>query len=283
MQASMSIHSDQQEAWWHSIVALALRCHELAREIKQQQFELYQQHLDGGIEQETAEHINQLQDINECLQLLNYDLQQNHTLLQTILDSITDGLLLLDSSGTVLVANRPIALFLGKSPDDVTGQSWDTLCASMSSGHDTGLPLPNLQDLPFGVTNRPHPFHQRFQCTRVDGNRRVIDMYAFPVYHKSRTYPQPATTQVVLHIVDMTEQLVVDSLRREQERLAASRELIGKVAHAVNSPLQTILNSLILLEQASDDEQSELLALAQDEIERIGQLLHQLDHLYQGM
>jgi hypothetical protein len=40
---------------------------------------------------------------------------------------------------------------------------------------------------------------------------------------------------------------------------------------------------LILLEQASDDEQSELLALAQDEIERIGQLLHQLDHLYQGM
>jgi PAS domain S-box-containing protein len=68
----------------------------------------------------------------------------------------------------------------------------------------------------------------------------------------------------------------------EQERLAIGRKLTEIIAHEVNTPLQTILFSLELMSDASEEERDLFVQRTRQQIARIGAILHQLKDMYQA-
>ncbi len=82
--------------------------------------------------------------------------------------------------------------------------------------------------------------------------------------------------------VDITDGLAVDALMMERERLARGRKLTEIIAHEVNTPLQTILFSLELMNDASKEERDIFVQRTRQQIARIGAILHQLKDIYQS-
>ncbi len=215
------------------------------------------------------------------LEATSYQLQRNRDLLQTIFDGINDGLLLLNQSGYIMTANHAMCLLLGRSLEELIDQSWVAFCQAPETNQiDTGISFPGLWVLDTLQDGLPRRRRERFV---LDGaTTRMLDLQALPIYraNTSATSGQ-AVDRVVLHVVDVTEQLQLEALMIENERFAASKRLTQIVAHEVNSPLQTIMFSLdMLLRKTSNKEQRIFLNVAQEEVERIGKILHQLKDIY---
>lgn len=256
---------------------------------------------------------------NERLEEVNRDLEQSRDLMRTIFDEVNDGLLLLDSRGSVLAANNVVAALLGYgNAENLVGQPWPQLCQpwSLSSHQDSFSMSPTF----LLAKNRHEPIHnpdcQRFSGKGHEGSEgeesdwfsgewiqqslrdgcprqrrgcvaasdqalRVFDIQALPVIHPSDGYgKRQRVEQVVLHIVDVTEHVQMEALMIENERFSTSRRLTEIVAHEVNTPLQTIMTSLETLERVGEDRRERFLLLAREEIVRISKILEQLKDLY---
>lgn len=215
------------------------------------------------------------------LEATSYQLQRNRDLLQTIFDGINDGLLLLNQSGYIMTANQAMCKLLGRPLEQLIDQSWAAFCQSPRTDQiDTGIHFPGLWVLDTLRDGLPRRQRERFALNGA--TTRVLDLHALPIYSTNTPAPSGhSVDRVVLHVVDVTEQLQLEALMIENERFAANKRLTQIVAHEVNSPLQTIMFSLdMLLRKTSSREQQVFLHIAQEEVERIGKILHQLKDIY---
>jgi PAS domain S-box-containing protein len=214
------------------------------------------------------------------LEEANCDLQRSRDLLNTIINGIDDGLLLLDCSGCVLAANHAMVSLLGRGSADLVLQSWAAICTQDSQHQEhaqSSQPFPGTWVLDICESGTPRQQRERF--LHADGTIRMLDMYAAPIRYTQGNSTQSAE-QVVLHIVDVTEKLKVEAMLIEHERLLTSRRLTAIVAHEVNTPLQHILTLLERIPDESPQKRCKSLELAQEEVVRIGEILQQLQEIY---
>jgi PAS domain S-box-containing protein len=236
------------------------------------------EHANSALLKEIAERTQ----AEDALKRTNRDLQHGRDLMHTIIDGINDGLLLLDHNGTVLEANLAIANLFGCASE--TLHSCEGLEHLMIHDDcDTLVPpckwaLRALED--------GQPLQRRERFHRPDGMTRILDVKALPIVYSTDALEDPGSEpghesgQVVLHVVDVTEPLKLEALMIENERLNTARKLTEIVAHEVNTPLQTIISSLDMMQHASKAKRASYLALAEQEIERIGTILHHLKDTY---
>ncbi len=243
----------------------------------------------GGVSTDITErkHMEELLELRvrertAQLEATSYQLQRHRDLLQTVFDSIHDGLLLIDREGYILAANQVMSALLGCAIDDLIDRSLASFCQPFPSDEPGSIAwfpaLWVLDSLKDGLPRR-----QRERFSRNGTGTRVLDMQALPIHGVSRMSAlEKRVDRVVLHVVDVTEQLQLEALMLENERFSANKRLTQIVAHEVNSPLQTILFSLDqLLRKTSAPEQQTFLRVAHEEIERVGKILHQLKDIYQ--
>lgn len=215
------------------------------------------------------------------LKEVNQYLQRGRDLLNTIINSINDGLLLLDKNGYVLAANQSIADLLGYTPEELINRSWILLCQPRDlAQNEINQGFPGLWVM--DALRDGYAYQRRERFLHTDGTTRTLDMRSLPIICTGEMLKKngQGVEQIVLHVVDVTENLRVEALMVENERLSASRKLAEIVAHEVNTPLQTILTLLEEIAELSSKEHHTSLTLAQDEIVRVGTILHQLKDTY---
>jgi PAS domain S-box-containing protein len=208
-----------------------------------------------------------LDHASEILAASTAQLERSRNLLRTLFDALSDGLLLLDGSGTILAVNRPLANLFGFPIEHVIGQSWSALVSF------SGFEVPGriiLQTLYDGRARR------RRETSKLAGGRHVVlDIQTLALIGASG-----AAENIILHLVDVTEQLQSETLDLQNERLAASAQLVATIAHELNTPLLSIQSCLFLAEQSADEIRDTYLGLAHEEIDRIAAILRQLLDLH---
>ncbi len=206
------------------------------------------------------------------VQKMNEWLRRGRNLLRAIFDNLKDGLLLLDHAGYVQEVNRPLAVLLGGTPEEMVGRPWEEVWQKQHTawGRDR-QPATILED-PLGHQGQ----QQRVSYRSPDGTTQVLDIRAI-----SLNGPDGRIEQLILHAVDVTEYVQLQSRMIQNERFAASGRLVASVAHEVNTPLQAILTALSLAQRTRTvAERRKLLARAMDEVQRVADIVRQLLDLY---
>lgn len=198
-----------------------------------------------------------LAEANARLSALNADLQQSRDLLRTIFDGLDDALALIDRNGTLLLANQRFAELFQKTPTALVGRACETAC-------------PLVAPVVARTLSERSTIAEQARYISASGATMMLHIHSMPLLDGDNV------RQVVLRIVDITEQLQIEEIVLQNERLAAIGRMAAIVAHEVNTPLQSIQNYLYLARTTDSVRQAGYLALISDEIDRVSNLIRRL-------
>ncbi len=205
---------------------------------------------------------------------LNRSLSHNRNLLRAIFDGLEDGLVLLSDTGHVQEANRSFAALIGTTPRALLGQAWDSVYPHIAPDFPGHLAL---EPLPHGRTCHMRTRH----CCPQDTTTRLLDFFTITLHTTdTNTDTDTCSGQVIVHLVDVTEQVKLQARVAENEAFAASGRLAASVAHEINTPLQSIQTFLELVRLELGDRSSRFLGHALEESQRVGRIANQLLNLY---
>lgn len=200
-------------------------------------------------------------------QELAAQLQRSRDALRTLFDGLGDGLALLDAGGVVLAINRGMAALLAGEPLHLVGRPWNEIIAE--HGADAAA-------LAVDTTFRESEYQRKRAICALSGERRhVLDIQTLPL-----TSAQNELEQLILHVVDVTAQVQLETIAREAERFAANGRLVAALAHELNTPLQSIVSCIELARLNSDGRRDLYLTLANEEIRRVSRIVRGLLDLH---
>ncbi|MBA3947653.1 MAG: PAS domain S-box protein, partial [Herpetosiphonaceae bacterium] len=194
-------------------------------------------------------------------------LRQSRDALRTLFDGMSDGLLLLQHEGVILVANQAAAAMLGMTPHTLVLMPWQQLCAEPHVRFLDEFVQTSFRD--------GQPRHRREQYQRPGVASQVLDIQALPLLDEAGV-----VEQMIVHLVDSTEQVQLEALAIQNEREAASGRLAATIAHDINTPLQSIKNCLYLAAHAEENKRATYMQVASEELDRISGVVRQMLHLY---
>ena len=170
-----------------------------------------------------------------------------------IMQSVGDGMLLVDKNGEVLMANQPARTYL----ELLTGESD---CHHLSRLGD--LSLASL----LAASRQPGQSH------RVQVQHRTFDLAAHPVESDA------AAGACVLVLRDITDGLAAQQQFQRQERLAAIGQLAAGIAHDFNNLMSVIILYAQLTAQstAMGERERERLAIIQRQGQRGADMIRQI-------
>ena len=175
-----------------------------------------------------------------------------------IVETTSEGVLLLDDDGRISFANSRFAAMLGRPVDELAGMS--------------------LVDL---VTDADRPAVERELAAVPGGGSRRLEV-GLP-----RGGAQPVCAQVALTarvddggvlamVADVTEQKSIEAQLRQAQKLDAVGQLAGGVAHDFNNLLTVIDGYAALLVDGADEKAARDLTMIRDAATRAGALTRQL-------
>jgi PAS domain S-box-containing protein len=208
-----------------------------------------------------------IQTAYASLKELNEHLRESRNLLRSLFDGLEDGLMLLQQRGMVVIVNRAMATLFGSTPDELIGANWTDLFARIL------LDTPDC--LQSSQVPTAQPCHERIRYRDPSGAVRIVD---FKIIGLSG--PQQTVEYVIVHTVDVTENVQLQARVIQNEGFAASGRLAASVAHEINTPIQSLHMLLDLAQIASEQDRATFIAESLEEVERVGNIVHQLLDLY---
>ncbi len=171
----------------------------------------------------------------------NLNLVSEHTKLQAVLDTIADGVVVLDSNYTVLLANKTVASFMTQQdPEIFTGRPWLQIFKLEYEGKPFGNQMLDGELLYFHDVTMQAGEQQKY-----------IDITAIHLHN------DPNGIAHILTIHDITQ-------RRELESMKV--DFVSMAAHELRTPMTAIMGYIDLIAR---DEKSQLSEKTQIFIQRV--------------
>lgn len=160
-----------------------------------------------------------------------------NNMMDSILDSLSSGLVIVDNQWKVIQTNKAADRFLfsvGIDESKAEGQFlWDVI-----SDNEIALFLKDCSD-----NCRSHAM-QEFTTANADGSVRFLDISVMPLLKQSQISGN------IIKIVDVTAQRKQEILLRRMENLAGLTNLAAGMAHEIKNPLGAISIHVQLVQKA---------------------------------
>ncbi len=191
---------------------------------------------------------------------------------RTMFDSAYQLQLLLDLDGSILVANRAAADFVGLTVDAMQGTAFRDV--SWWNAVD-GTPA-RMQER-FDRVRGGDATRFEVQATSADGRVATLDFSLRPVRDDS-----DLVSQVLVEGHDLTERKRAEDSLRQIGALTTMGQLAARVAHEINNPLAGIQNAFLLVRGAipHDHPHFRFVGAIEREIARIAAVTRQLYETY---
>ncbi len=201
---------------------------------------------------------------------LNLSLEAKERFVRSVVESLRDGIAILDLERRVVGWNQALALHSGIPLDEIRGRP---LFEAFPNFRTEGLE-PQLNRL-YAGTDEAFAL-ERFPHVSRLGGPMIIDLKGSVIRG-----PGGGIEGVVLHLQDITDRLKLERSVQESEKLAAIGTLAAGVAHEINNPIGIMTSRIeLMLEDAGETGLSapvrEDLAVLQRNAQRIGRITQAL-------
>src|SRR6187401_864887 len=175
-------------------------------------------------------------------------------LVRSVLDSAPDAMIIIDSSGQILFANRQVSALFGYAAEELVGGPIETLLPERFRARHVG----HRSDYTSSVRVRPMGMGLELFGMRKDGTEFPVEISLSPV-------TQGNEVMVAAAIRDVTERMLAEQALKEARRDAehanrAKSRFLATASHDLRQPLQTLgLLSGALRRMRHDEECLEVL------------------------
>ncbi len=203
-------------------------------------------------------NIQALTEAKEKAEQVSRELYKSNQRLETIFNSISDGIMIIDRDFKIVGANPVILKLMGKSKEEIIGQP----CYQMCNGT-----LKRCNFCRASLTFR-HGDHEFTYCTKMDPiqkKQRILEVHDFPLYDE-----KGEIIQIVEYVKDVTDAMQMQANLERARRLAEIGEMAAKVAHEVRNPLNAIKGATHYLKgEIQNTHYQSYLDLIEDQVERV--------------
>ncbi|MBN2382984.1 response regulator [bacterium] len=189
--------------------------------------------------------VNQLEQTNRNLEQAIVELKDTERqlrtsefLLQSVVDGMTEPIILFDPNATIKVLNQAALHYFGRSSFEIVGHT----CSELH--HDRTEQCQSCELLVRVKNNQSSSFERR-GCLYPERFEQV-SVYALDS-------PPDDAGSTVVRIADITEAKRLQEHLLQQEKLASIGELAAGVAHEINNPINGIMNYAQLLIEDHQD------------------------------
>ena len=192
-------------------------------------------------------------------------------LVRSVLDSAPDAMIIIDSSGQILFANRQVSALFGYAAAELVGSPIETLLPQRFRARHVG----HRSDYTNSVRVRPMGIGLDLFGMRKDGTEFPVEISLSPI-------EQGNDIRVAAAIRDVTERRQTENALKEARREAehanlAKSRFLATASHDLRQPLQTLgLLSGALRRMNKDEEYREILREQELAVDAMSRLLNAL-------
>jgi PAS domain S-box-containing protein len=191
------------------------------------------------------------------------------SLVRSVLDSLPDAMIIIDSSGRILFANHQVTELFGHSNEDIVGQAIEILLPERFRHRHIGHRM--------GYSNnvRPMGIGLELFATRKDGSEFPVEISLSPIAQEDGILVAAAIRDVTPH--KQAEQALTDARREAEHANLAKSRFLATASHDLRQPLQALeLLNGALRRMITDGDCLEVLAQQHEAIDTMSRLLNAL-------
>lgn len=189
-----------------------------------------------------------------------------------ILESITDGVLVTNSKGTIQVINESAATMLGWPKQEATNLDY----RSVVQPHEEGNQTNDADQTAISLSLKSNKSEQKISLIKTHNQRQIyVDIVASPIF---QSYKDPETNKVVQKTVGVIAVLRnVDEQKRQEKQRS---DFISTASHEMRTPVAAIQGFIELALNPKvtviDEKAKGYLLKAHEATEHLGQLFQDL-------
>jgi PAS domain S-box-containing protein len=179
-----------------------------------------------------AQHFNRM---TSSLKASMEQIEQQKRYLEKLINSIDDGVLVIDREFRIVMANHSYLSRFGNKFDDVAGKKCFTISHKFPEHcEEFAFDCPAKQTFELGHMNKTT------HCIDVEkGKKEFREIYASPVWDGGGQ-----VSQVVEVIRDITDRKLLEERLIHSEKLASLGVMASGISHEINNPLATVTTCL---------------------------------------